>query len=226
MLAKWCEDQDVHLINIGSGCIYFGESPNHHLLQGDGTPWPDRSEGSFVIPGIKVDDGWRETDFANPKSFYSKTKYACDLAIGGMKNVTTLRIRMPISEYDVPRNLINKLRGYKQIINIPNSMTFMSDLVRCVDWAAREHKTGIYHVVNPEPLTAVQIMQEYQKYHREHTFDVLYNEQQLDALTVAKRSNCILDSTKLHAAGFRMTDSRQALEDCMATYVNGRQNVK
>jgi len=219
MIADWCERHNVHLINIGSGCIYFGESPNHHYLQGDGTPWPDRMEGAFVIPGIKVDDGWRETDFANPKSFYSKTKYATDLVIGGMKNVTTLRIRMPISEKNAPRNLINKLRGYRQIINLPNSMTFMSDLIRCIDWAVLGNKTGIYHATNPEPLTAVQIMTEFQKYCPEHTFDILYNEQQLDAITVAKRSNSILDSSKLHAAGFQMTNSQEALQTCMAAYI-------
>jgi 3,5-epimerase/4-reductase len=219
MLAEECAKKSIHLIQISSGCIYFGKSPHFHWLQGDGTPWPERIEGSFVIPGIKVEDGWREDDFANPKSFYSKTKYACDLILGQMPHVTTLRIRMPVSTKNNSRNLINKLRGYKQIINIPNSMTFMDDLVKCIGWVAKEGRKGIYHVTNPQPLTAVRIMQEYQKHVPKHTFDILYNEEQLDKLTIAKRSNCILDSQKLNLAGFYMTPSEDALSECMQKYI-------
>ena len=47
LLADTCEKHSIHLIQIGSGCIYFGESPNIT---------------------------WKEENFANPKSFYSKTK--------------------------------------------------------------------------------------------------------------------------------------------------------
>lgn len=218
MLAEACNKKSIHLIQIGSGCIFFGESPNFHYLQGDGTPWPDYTYGTFVIPGIKVDDGWKETDFANPQSFYAKTKYACDLMLGDMKNVTTLRIRMPISVKNNPRNLINKLRGYKQIINIPNSMTFMEDLSNCIDWAIDKGQVGIFHVVNPEPITAAQIMQEFKKYVPDHAFEII-NEKQLDNLTIAKRSNCILNGDKLRNAGFKMTSSEEALAKCMERYV-------
>ncbi len=199
MLAEGCKRAGVHLIQIGSGCIYFGPSPY-------------RGER----PGAD-DPGWREDDFANPKSFYSKTKYACDLALGGMDNVATLRIRMPISSQNTSRNFINKVRGYKQVIDIPNSVTFMDDLVRCVDWAARNRVAGLYHVTNPEPITAAEVMREYQKYVPEHTFEVI-TEAQLDGLTVAKRSNCIINSDKLKRAGFIMTPSEIALKRCMADY--------
>jgi len=208
MVSEWCENHDVHLINIGSGCIYFGPSPY-------------KGHTSYA-----VDPGWKETDFAKPESFYSKTKYACDMMIGSLPHVTTLRIRMPVTDKNVPRNLITKLRGYNQVIDIPNSMTVMSDLTRCIEWAATNRPGGIYHVVNPQPLTAARIMQEYQKYVPEHQFEVI-TEAQLDQMTVAKRSNCILNGDKLRAAGFKMSNSEEALEKCMAEYVKDmrRNNV-
>ena len=135
-----------------------------------------------------------------------------------MPHVTTLRLRMPVSDKDTSRNLINKLRGYKQVINIPNSMTFMSDLAPCIDWVAKNNIRGTYHVVNPQPITATQIMKEFQKYVPEHRFEVI-TERQLDDMTVAKRSNCILNTDKLRLAGFQMTDSETALHDCMASYI-------
>ena len=201
MLAERCKSKGIHLIQIGSGCIYFGPSP----YKGE-------------LPGA-TDPGWREGDFANPKSFYSKTKYACDLALSSMENVTTLRIRMPISSRNTPRNFINKIKGYKQLIDIPNSVTFMDDLTRCIDWVAKENKIGLFHVTNPEPLSAAQVMQEYQKYVPEHTFEII-DEGQLDKITIAKRSNCIINSDKLMAAGFKMTPSKEALEICMRNYIN------
>lgn len=209
MLAEVCKGRGTHIIQIGSGCIYFGTSPY-------------KGHSSWA-----QDPGWKEEDFAKPESFYSKTKYACDMMIGSLPHVTTLRIRMPVSDRDVPRNLINKLRGYKQVIDIPNSMTLMSDLVRCIDWAATNRPGGIWHVANPEPLTAARIMQEYQKYVPEHQFEII-TERELDSMTTAKRSNCILNTDKLRAAGFKMSNTEEALERTMAEYIKDmrRNNVK
>lgn len=197
MLANECAKKSIHLIQIGSGCVFNGQSP-HDI-------------------GRTNSIGWKETDIPNPVSYYSRTKAACDLVLGPMKNTTVLRIRMPISTLDHPRNLINKLKGYQQIIDIQNSMTFMKDLVDCVDWAAKGSHTGIFHVVNPEPLTAVDIMTEYQKYVPDHKFEIISGKE-LDRLTVAKRSNCILNGYKLKDAGFKMTSSKEALEDTMKGY--------
>lgn len=220
LVAEWCANHDVHLIQLGSGCIYFGESPNHsdHLVQ--------MMSGKNIAYGLK-DLGWKEDDFANPKSFYSKTKYACDLILGQMSNVTTLRIRMPISTKNVPRNFINKVRGYKEVIDAPNSVTFMDDLTACVDWVIDNSVTGLYHVTNPEPLSAAQVMREYQKYVPEHQFEII-STAQLDKLTVAKRSNCILNTDKLTQAGFKMTPTQEALEGCMHEFIKDlrKENVQ
>src|SRR5271154_4811246 len=82
MIAEWCEKNKVHLIQLGSGCVYFGESPNFHYVQGDGSPMPEpiktyslgdpnyqtwwaeafTQSFSLVMPTIKVEDGWKETD--------------------------------------------------------------------------------------------------------------------------------------------------------------------
>lgn len=212
MLAQGCERHGVRMIHIGSGCIYFGESPNKRY---DCTSH-DAIMSHMMHGGSEI--GWKETDFANPKSYYSKTKYACDLLLGQMPNVTTLRIRMPISTQNNSRNFINKIRGYSRVIDIPNSVTFMDDLVRCIDWAIITEQTGIFHVVNPEPVTAAQVMREYQKYDPSHTFTII-DELELDRITVAKRSNCIINGDKLRQAGFTMTPSEEALKKCMAAYI-------
>lgn len=206
LLAEECNKRNIHLIHVGSGCIFYGSSPN--MFYGTNV---------FGKP-IQVDLGWTEKDFANPESFYSKTKYASDLVLGSIPNITVLRIRMPISDRNVPRNLISKLRKYDKVIDIPNSVTFMDDFVNCVDWVVKNRVTGIYHVTNPQTLTAAQIMREYQKYVPEHTFSVI-SEQELGSLTAAKRSNCVLNTEKLNKAGFKMALAEEALSRCMANYI-------
>ena len=210
MLADECDKRSIRMIHIGSGCIFFGYSPrainDYHLYFG---------QPNSVVT---IDSGWKETDFANPQYFYTKTKYACDLVLGSMKNVTTLRIRMPISSRVHPRNLIDKIRQYKQITDIQNSVTFIDDLVRCIDWFIDNEGCGIFHATNPGTISIADIMKEYQKYVPEHKFEIV-SESCLGGMTLAKRSNCIIDSHKLEAfAKIQMKPAKEALAECMAKY--------
>jgi 3,5-epimerase/4-reductase len=210
MLADVCNKKDIRLVQVGSGCIFMGTSPNVFLT--------DLKQ--MVTTGQSmVDLGWKEDDIANPGSFYSKTKYACDLAIGEMKNVSILRIRMPISKQNVSRNFISKILKYDQVIDIPNSVTFMDDFVRCVDWVIENQKQGIFHVTNPGTLSARETVIEYMKYF-DHKFKTI-SEEQLNKLTVAKRSNCILNSSKIIRAGFKFQPAKEALVEYMQQYIKG-----
>lgn len=221
LLAQECQKRSIYFINIGSGCLFSGDSLNIQHFNKSGIIPTHIPSGQFtdLFPFQTLDSGWKETDSANPQSYYSKTKYACDLILQDMP-VLTLRIRMPISSQNSPRNLINKLSSYKEIINIPNSVTFMNDLQSCISFMIKNHHTGIFHITNPEPLTAVQIMKEYQKYKTDHVFDII-TESQLNSLTIAKRSNCILNTDKLKNIGFSMTSSQIALEKTMKQYFEG-----
>ena len=227
ILATECDKLGIHMIHIGSGCIYAGKSPHEYCTECDvsyaeGCFHQGRDKRYAQAEGWIIDTGFKETDMANPVSFYSETKYACDLAINQLPATCVLRIRMPISSQNNPRNFISKIRGYKQLINIPNSITFTDDLVKCIQWCADNHKTGIYNVVNPEPLTAVQAMSQYQKHFPTHQFNII-TEQQLNAITTSKRSNCILDGSKLKKEGFVMTPTPEALTKTMKEYVKNVQ---
>jgi dTDP-4-dehydrorhamnose reductase len=200
LLARRAEHHNFHLVHFGSGCIFFGSSPRCEIQYGERT--------------TVTDLGWKEDDHANPQSHYSKTKYACDLIIGQLPNVTTLRLRMPMTSRSEPRNFINKIIKYSKVIDIPNSMTMIDDLVRCVDWMIQKQKVGIWHVTNPEPITAAQVMREWQKYKTDHKFEIITGAE-LDAMTIAKRSNCLLNTDKLLDAGFHMTPSEEAVRYCV-----------
>lgn len=196
LLAIECNKLGIKLINIGSGCIFSGEHP-------------------------KDSDGWKEGDFANPQSYYSYTKYATDLAVGSFDNVCTLRIRMPLSDKSSSRNFISKVANYNKVIDIQNSMTIVGDLVRCVDWVIENDKQGIYHMTNPGTISASEVMHEYNKYMLSHKFSIISGDE-LNLITKAKRSNCILNSDKLSKEGFEMENIVPAMKNCVKTYFKDR----
>ena len=216
LLATECEKKSIHMIHIGSGCIYYGQSPNSGRFALNSS-YPDEYNFNYTLDTI--DFGWKETDFANPKGYYTKTKYAADLALQDFNNVSILRIRMPLSNKVNSRNLITKLIKYNKIIDIPNSVTFTDDLAKVVKFIIDKSLLGVYHVTNPDTLTAKDIMEEYQKYNKEHKFEII-SEKQLDNLVIAKRSNCILSNEKLKVAGLELISAKEKLIHCMKEYCN------
>lgn len=219
LLASECERRSIHLINIGSGCIFYGPSPraiNHYQIN----CITGEKESGWI-----TDTGWVEEDIANPISHYSKTKYACDLAISALKNVATLRIRMPISSKDTPRNLLNKLIGYKNVLEEPNSMTFMDDLVSAIDWTIDNEKTGIYHFASPKPITHSMLLNEYKKYQPTHEYRSI-GTAELSTMTIAARSNCILDCRKITNEGFKFGDTDTRIHDTIKAFAENRNNYE
>lgn len=203
LLARICNKKSIHLIHIGSGCINYGPSPQSI--------------------GIMYEPGWKESDSSNPKSFYSKVKYAADLALSGYDNVTIFRIRMPISPIPNSRNLITKLLGYKKVIQEPNSMTFTIDVLNACKWAIDNRKTGIYNLAHEKPLTAFDIVKEYSKYNSNHQFERL-SLSELSSFIAAPRSNCILDCSKIRSEGFIFSDI--SIDSCIRQYINNENMQK
>jgi UDP-glucose 4,6-dehydratase len=212
MFAHECEKLGIRFIHLGSGCVMYGQSPHgrdemHCLLWDDAIPYK-----------VRIDTGWKETDITSPKSYYSQTKYECDNNLKDMKNTTILRLRMPISSKKHPRNLLNKLIKYKQVLDEPNSMTFVSDLVNAIDFVINKELYGIYNVASPLPLKHSDLLEEYRKYVPNHTYQRI-NKETLDKMVIAPRSNCILDMNKIMNEGFKFGDTDTLVRECIKNYV-------
>jgi dTDP-4-dehydrorhamnose reductase len=208
ILADICQARKIKLIHISSGCIFNGTSPNIQY------PIP-LVRDHYVLP---TDGGWKETDAANPMSLYSKSKLASDLVLQNYSNAAILRIRMPISSKHHPRNLITKLINYKRVVEEENSITPLACLSRTIDFVIEKDLTGIYHIANPEPIKHSRLLEEYRKYVPTHQYEKI-SANELDKLTVAKRSNCILNSEKIMNAGFKFQPIDEVIGDYMKRYV-------
>lgn len=194
VLAEACQEKNVYLLHLGSGCIFYGPSPD---------------------PA-----GWRETDFANPSAFYSRTKYAADLVLSKLPNVAIARLRMPIDSEPGPRNLINKLSTYKQVVDVENSVTVVDDLIHVLHELVIKRGTGIFHVVNPSTMRHRDLLALYKELvDPNHSCEWIKADELVGrGLAVKGRSNCILQSKRLAELGIHMRPIDVALRDTMEKF--------
>jgi glucose-1-phosphate thymidylyltransferase len=201
VLAEACLKHSAYLLHLGSGCIFYGPSPD---------------------PA-----GWKENDFANPVAFYSRTKYAADLALGARPNIGVVRLRMPIDYVPGERNLITKLANYKQIIDVANSATVVDDLVKVCRALIEKRGQGIFHATNPGIMKHRELMELYREYVDPNHQCEWINESDLESrgLVAAKRSNCILQSNRLAELGITMRPVGEALKDTMQKYAMNKNSA-
>lgn len=194
VLAEACQLAGTYLLHIGSGCIFYGPSPDPK--------------------------GWKEDDFGNPSATYSRSKYAADLALSMYPNVGIARLRMPIDSAPGPRNLITKLANYPKIIDVENSVTVVDDLIEVVRQLVEKRGTGIFHATNPGTMKHRDLIALYDELvDPQHTNEWISNDDLVtQGLAVKGRSNCILQNTRLPELGIEMRPIAVALRDAMEKY--------
>jgi dTDP-4-dehydrorhamnose reductase len=154
VLASHCCNNNIHLTYFGTGCIY--EYDDKH-------PMPVICD-SDNIGFVDVKNGFVEDDTPNfDKSFYSKTKILVE-QIMVQYHALILRIRMPLSADLHPRNFISKITKYERVVDIPNSMTVLSDFLPLSIRMMNDGLTGKYNCVNPGVISHNQILKLYKKY--------------------------------------------------------------
>ena len=123
LLAQACSERQIYLLHIGSGCVFYGPSPD---------------------PA-----GWKESDFGNPTAVYSRAKRANDLVLSALPKVGIARIRMPMDWVPSSGNIIDKLAIYEKIIDVENSLTVVEDMVNVFRQLLEKRAEGIFHITHP-----------------------------------------------------------------------------
>jgi len=125
---------------------------------------------------------------------------------------------MPIDDRPHPRNLIDKLKGYPKVIDVPNSMTIVPDMISGLGQMIDKRLDGVYNMVNPGTITAAEIMERYKcLVNEEHVFGIMSLDE-LNNTVTQERSNCVLSSDKLERAGIILPDIHLAVDECLRSY--------
>ena len=166
----------IHVTNFGTGCIY--EYDAEHPI-GSGKGFTEEDEPNF--------NG----------SFYSKTKIYLEKLLNSYPNVLNLRLRMPISSDLHPKNFITKITKYQKVINIPNSMSILDDLLPIAIKMTKRELKGNYNFVNPGTISHNQILDLYREYIDPNFTYTNFTIEEQDKILKARRSNNELDASKL-----------------------------
>lgn len=203
LIADACQEAGVYLLHVGSGCIFYGDSPHE-------------------------DKAWRESDFGKPLPTYTRTKWAADLALSTLSNVGIARIRLPIDAVPSPGNLIDKLASFEKVIDVENSVTVIDDMVDVFYQLMQKKGEGIFHATNPGTVRHRDLLALYEELvDPSHTNEWIENED-LVALGLATkgRSNNFLASERLNTIGIHMRPAKEALRDTMQKYALAKQSMR
>lgn len=113
-------------------------------------------------------------------------------------NVCTLRVQKPISsDLNNPRNFITKISRYNKVVNIPNSMTILDELLPISVEMAKRNLSGIWNFTNPGVVSHNEILEMYKAYIDPGFKWTNFTLEEQAKVIVAPRSNNELDASKL-----------------------------
>ena len=193
ILSLICQQKKIHLTYLGTGCIFNYDSL--HTLN---------------------ENGFSESDIPNFfGSGYSVVKGFTDRIMHMQPNTLNVRIRMPITDCNSPRNFITKIISYEKICSIKNSMTVLPELIPIMIDMAKNKDVGTINLTNPGTISHNEILQMYKEIVDNSftwkNFDV--NEQ--NKILLSKRSNNYLDTSLLEKKYPKVKNIHDSVKDML-----------
>lgn len=187
-LALLCKKYDIHLTYLGTGCIFTYTDGKRIFTEED------------------------EPNFFG--SSYSVVKGYTDRLMHMFDNVLNVRIRMPISSDNSPRNFIVKLLKYEKICSMQNSMTVLDELLPIMCDMAINREIGTVNLTNPGTIEHSEILDMYKEIvDPTFTYNLFSYEDQMKVIA-CDRSNNELDTTAL-SGKYGIKNIKQSVRDIL-----------
>lgn len=177
-LLDACEKRGIHITNFATGCIYNYDEK----YPVGGAPIPEEYPPNYV------------------GSFYSLTKGMVDKLAPYYSKALTLRLRMPISDDLSPRNFVTKIASYARVIDVPNSVTILHDLLPVALTMAERKIAGVFNFTNPGVVSHNEVLALYKKHIDPSFWYANFSEEEQAKILKAGRCNNHLDTAKLEKA--------------------------
>ena len=174
VLALLCKKYNIHLTYLGTGCIFNG-------TKGDsGNGYTENAKPDFF-----------GSSYSTVKGFTDRLMHFFDT------DVLNVRIRMPITADNSPRNFITKILTYKKICSIPNSMSVLPELLPIMIDMAKNKMTGTINLVNPGLITHNEILEMVKEIINPNLQWDNFSVEEMNKIILSDRSNNLLDTSKL-----------------------------
>jgi len=226
-IAHACAAAEIPWGHISSGCIFSGAkiSANGKIRVEKDMTRPELH--ALVETSPAQIHGFTETDTPNfsfrdqPCSFYSGTKALGEEAMAGIGRSYIWRLRIPFDEFDNQRNYLSKVQRYAKVYDNVNSISHRADFVRaCLDTWELRAPVGIYNVTNPGFVTTRHVVAQIEKILKPaRAFEFWKNDAEFYQVAAkTPRSNCVMDVSKLLAAGVKIRGVEEALEHSLKNW--------
>lgn len=190
-LLDLCHQMKIHVTNLATGCIFVYDKDH---------PEPQFNGKWSAVPQFSDSD---DANFTG--SWYSRTKgYVDSILQRSYPAALTLRLRMPISDDLAPRNFVTKIVKYEKVVNIPNSMSVLHDLLPLMVGMVEESVSGIFNFTNPGVVSHNQVLDQYTKFMDPGFTYQNFSLEEHDKILKAKRSNNWLSTLKLEKVAARL----------------------
>jgi dTDP-4-dehydrorhamnose reductase len=206
IIREVCEDLKIPWGHVSSGCIYSGRRP-------DGGGWREDDEPNFSFR-------------SPPCSFYSGTKALGEEVLEGAENCYVWRLRIPFNHEPSPRNYLQKLLNYENLLEAENSVSHLEEFCqKCIECFTKDVEPGIYNMTNPGSITTSQVTQwMIEEGLTQKKFNFFKTEEEfMEKAAKTPRSNCVLDSTKAEKSGIGMRPVEEAMIDSIRMMKQGVQ---
>ena len=226
-IAHACAAAGVPWGHISSGCIYSGAkiSANGQVRVEKDMTKPEMRRLTENNPAAI--HGFTETDTPNfsfrdlPCSFYSGTKALGEEAMANIGQSYVWRLRIPFDEFDNKRNYLSKVQRYAKVYDNVNSISHRADFVKaCLDTWELRAPFGIYNVTNPGFVTTRHVVEQIEKFLKPaRSFEFWTDDAEFYKVAAkTPRSNCVMDASKLLAAGVKIRGVEEALETSLKNW--------
>jgi len=226
-IAHACAAAGIAWGHVSSGCIYSGAK-----ISANGTVRVEKDMTRPELHALAEERspailGFDETDTPNfsfrdqPCSFYSGTKALGEEAMTGVGQSYIWRLRIPFDEFDSRRNYLSKVQRYPKVYENVNSISHRADFVKaCLDTWELRAPFGIYNVTNPGYVTTRHVVNLIEKHLKPaRKFEFWKNDEEFYHLAAkTPRSNCVMDVSKLLAAGVKVRGVEEALEESLKNW--------
>ena len=177
-LALICQERYIHYTYLGTGCIF--EYDNEHPYGEEVNGFKEDSSPNFIGSSYSI-----------VKGFTDKLLHSFE------DNVLNLRIRMPITDENNPRNFITKITNYEKICSIPNSMTVLPDFYPIMVDLMKRGETGTLNLTNPGLISHNQILEMFREIVNPDFKWNNFSVEEQNEILAGKRSNNFMDTNKL-----------------------------
>lgn len=194
-LVMACNEK-AHLTYMGTGCIFNSSYENGYEKQPT-NKYDENSEPDFFGSSYSIVKGFTDKLMHTlPDKLYKEPCGCEDYCYEPYYNgVLNLRIRMPITSNDEPRNFISKILRYEKICSIQNSMTVLDDYIPIIFDMIVNCKKGTYNCTNPGTISHNEILSLY-KEHVDPNFEWKnFTVKEQNEILASERSNNMLDTT-------------------------------